>query len=487
MRSESRLTTAPVLVLAVLGAVGVITLISWMARLYLPYSLDYGPIQLALVSARAAAGIPLYRDFRAPPWLPVTYGPIAPWLVSHLSQLFGHGVTAALAAGRAIVIASALGVALLVFALARLNGASTASAAIVGLAFMLSPITRVHGAEYRVDFLALAFNFFGLFLFELEFSSAAILFFAAAFFTKQGQFYGVAAALLTLCSLRRFRRALALGAAWLALIAGVLAVLTASIPWFWLNSFSVLAPFFDPAAPLSFLAHEIPRHGAILILAAVALWRRPWHLASWLFIAALLENFASGLRWGSGPYYLLPTFAAAAILSATTLDAIFEWSAALPAIGQAAVGFFAALAFCSGFLFEAAHTRMKLDFALVPIGSSEAAVDPAALTALGRMQGPIVVTRPDYLLVDQRPNVEWLEALILGPMVRNGKFDDRALLDSIQQREIAAFVMDSQGLDRSYRGRRVYWPGLRKAIRDNYQQLDGAKAIVLVPKPHPAE
>ncbi len=185
---------------------------------------------------------------------------------------------------------------------------------------------------------------------------------------------------------------------------------------------------------------------------------------------------------------LLPGhFAAAAILSATTLDAIFEWSATLPAVGQAAVGCFAALALCSGFLFDVAHTRMKLDFALVPIGSSEAAIDPAALAALGRMQGPIVVTWPDYLLVDQRPNVEWLEALILEPMVRNGTFDDRAMLDSIQRREVAAFVMDSQGLDRSYRGRRVYWPRLRKAIRDNYQQLAGAKAIVLVPKPHPAE
>ncbi len=106
---------------------------------------------------------------------------------------------------------------------------------------------------------------------------------------------------------RRARRALALGAAWLALTAGVLAVLTVSIPWFWLNSFSVLVPFFDPAAPLSFLAHEVPRHGAIPILAVIALWRRPWNLAAWLFIAALLENSASCLRWGSGPYYFLAT------------------------------------------------------------------------------------------------------------------------------------------------------------------------------------
>jgi hypothetical protein len=485
MRPNGSKSIAPALVLILLGAAAIVTLISWMARLYLPYSPDYGPIQLAMISARAAAGLPLYRDFRTPPWLPVTYGPVAPWLVTHLAPLFGRGLMAALAAGRATVIASTLGVAMLVFALAALNRSSLASAAIVALAFMLSPMTRFEGAEYRVDLIAMLFNFLGLFIYELGSAFASVPLFVAAFFTKQGQLYGILTVLLTLCAMKRFRRAAELGAAWVALTAAVLAVLTVSIPWFWLNTFGALTPVLDPTAPFAFIAHEIPRHAALLALAAIALRRRPWSLPAWLFVATLIENSASCLRWGSGPYYFLPAVAAAAILSAGSLDELFVWSTAMRPPAQAAVGLLAALVLCSGALFEAAHTRLKLDFALVPIGSPGPAIAPATLRMLRATKGPIVATQAEYLLADERPNVMWLELLVLSQMRHNGTFDDRALLDAIRRREIAAFVMDGKGLERIYRGRQVIWPELRDAIRDNYQDADD-QGFVLVPKPRPS-
>ncbi len=475
------------MILVILGAVALLTVSAWLSHLYQPHSLDDGPMQLALFTARVAAGFPFYRDFRAPPWLPVTYGPIAPWLASHLAGAFGSGVLGALAAGRAIMITASLSVCLMVFALAKAARASTVSAAIAALALLAAPIVRLH-VEYRVDALALAFNFLGLLLFELDFGVMVVVVpFAAAFFTKQNQLYGIAAVCLTLCAARQFRRAIVFGAAWLAVVGSVLGALQLAFPWFWLNTFGALTPILDPAAPFIFLEHEIPRDAAILALAAVALWRWPWNLTAWLFMVALLENFVSCMRWGSGPYYFLPAIAAAAVLSARTLDALFERIASMPRVGQAAVGVLAALAFCSGSLFEAIHGNWRLDFALLPVNyRSHKPIDPSTLAALRAIDGPIVVTQSNYLVRDQRPNVEWMEALVLTAMKPRGTFDDRALLASINRREIAAFVFDDTGLERAYHGRKVYWPGLRDAIRDSYRRLPGTgPVLVMVPKDRP--
>jgi hypothetical protein len=46
-------------------------------------------------------------------------------------------------------------------------------------------------------------------------------------------------------------------------------------------------------------------------------------------------------------------------------------------------------------------------------------------------------------------------------------------------------VIDGKALDRAYRGRMVYWPELRDAIQNNYDQVSGADSmVVMVPKPH---
>ncbi len=479
---------APRALMWILMTCAIVTAIAWLSEIYQPRSLDDGPIQLALLTSRVAAGLPFYRDFRVAPWLPVTYGPIAPWLASHLVHAFGGGVMGALAAGRAIMIGALLIVSILIFGLAKTTGASTISAAIAALAFIMAPLARLR-TDYRVDMLALAFNFTGLMLFELDFELLAVLPFAAAFFTKQNQLYGIAAVFLMLCATHRFRRATMVGAAWLAIVGGGLAALQLAFPWFWLNTFGALAPTLDVAAPFSFLAHQIPRHLAILALAVYALWRWPWNLAAWLFIVALGENFVSCFRWGSGPYYFLPTIAAAAILSAKSLDAIFERieSMSPSRAAQAAIAIIAALIFCSGSLFVAINGNWKLDFALMPVQyASRTGVGKSTVNELRAISGPIVVTDTNYLIRDQRPNVEWMEALILSGMKAHGAFDDRAMLDSIRRREIAAFVLGPSGLDRDYRGRLVFWPELREAIRDNYRPLPGGgDVLVMVPKARP--
>jgi hypothetical protein len=475
----------PRALLWILMTCAIATAIAWLSEIYQPWSLDDGPMQLALFTSRVAAGLPFYRDFRVAPWLPVTYGPIAPWFASHLVPAFGGGVMGALAAGRAIMIGSLLIVCILIFGLAKTTSASTISAAIAALAFIIAPMARLQ-TDYRVDMLALAFNFMGLMLFELDFELLAVLPFAAAFFTKQNQLYGVAAVFLMLCATHRFRRATMVGATWLAIVGCGLAALQLAFPWFWLNTFGALAPTLDVTAPFSFLAHQIPRHLAILTLAVYALWRWPWNLAAWLFIVALGENFVSCLRWGSGPYYFLPTMAAAAILSAKSLDAIFEQieSISPSRAAQAAIAITAALIFCSGSLFVAIHGNWKLDFALMPVQyGSRTEVDQSTVNGLRAINGPIVVTHSNYLVHDQRPNVEWMEGLVLSGMKARSTFDDRALLDSIRRRQIAAFVLGPSGLDRDYRGRLVYWPELRKAIRDNYRRLPGGgDVLVMVPK-----
>jgi hypothetical protein len=475
--------TSPSVIIVMLGAFATLTLVSWFARVHLPTSADYGPLQTSLFTARIAAGFPFYRDFREPPWSPMPYGPIAPWLASHLSRAFGTGVGAALAAGRAIMIVATLAVCLMIFALAKLNKATTASAVVVALAFMLSPTVRFQAAEYRVDLLALAFNFCGLLLFELSFSLPAAVLFVAAFFTKQGQFYGIAAVLLTLCAACEFRRALTIGAAWIVLLGGLITALVVAFPWYWLNAFGAVTPILDLTAPFNFGANELLNNAAIFGLAAVTLLRSRWNLIHWLFVAALLENSASCLRWGSGSYYFFPTIAAAALLSASTLDTIFEWAAGLSRMWQIGFGLLVALVLCSGALFRAVHTRLKLDLALVPSIPASTTLNPSILKRLHGMDGPIVTTVPLYSIRDRRRNVYWMELLTLNGMKVHGTFDDRPLLDSIRRHEIAAFVMDSKGLNRAYRGRKVYWPKFHDAIEDNYRRLPGTgPMVVMVPK-----
>src|SRR5208337_2197337 len=96
-------------------------------------------------------GVPLYRDIRKPPYIGVLYGPVIPSLVAVATPLFGSGGFASLKAGRVVAVCSTIAVCLLIFLLAKRQGARPAAALIGSLAFALSPMLEPWGFAFRVD------------------------------------------------------------------------------------------------------------------------------------------------------------------------------------------------------------------------------------------------------------------------------------------------------------------------------------------------
>jgi hypothetical protein len=85
-------------------------------------------------------------------------------------------------------------------------------------------------------------------------------------------------------------------------------------------------------------------------------------------------------------------------------------------------------------------------------------------------------------LVDARPNLQWVDLMVLASMQEVGTFDDRALVDDIQHRRVAAFALDEEGLVRNFRGRPLFWPRLRRAIEANYIAVPRVgPPIVMIP------
>jgi hypothetical protein len=109
--------------------------------------------------------------------------------------------------------------------------------------------------------------------------------------------------------------------------------------------------------------------------------------------------------------------------------------------------------------------------------------DSHTLAMLRTIDGPILTDTAELNLVDARPNLQWIDLMVLASMQQIGTFDDRALIDEIQHRRIAAFALDAEGLDRNFRGRPMFWPRLRGAIEANYVAVPGdGPPLLMIPK-----
>jgi len=474
------------------------TIQGWVCRVDTPATWDYGPAQLALRVNMYLRGIPLYRDFRTPPYVPMVYGPIVPWITAALAPRFGTGPLAALEAGRCVVIVSTLAVCALIYALARKSGAGGCAAAVAALAFLCAPIVQRWGFDFRVDMPALACEFGGVLAFASGLAAPAIGLFATAFFIKQGQIAGIAGVVLYHCISRRPWRALAPGAAWLAAVGGAIGILARVYPWYWLNSFDALsgAPY-DLRGAILWMTILVGGNPALVVLAMLAVSRRresgrganPGRLMLCYLGAALIENFLSSLHWGSNAYYFTPSLAAIAVFAAGGIEFIFARISfkQIPAI-RAAVGVAAALALLFGYLIATPAIR-GMTLAAVVRPSLRCAVvvpqpwDPAALARLKAIDGPILTDAADLCVIDPRTNLQFIELMLMNPMHAAGSFDDSQLIAEIRERRIAAFALDADGLGREFRGRPLFWPALRAAIERNYVRLaEPAPPYLMVPK-----
>jgi hypothetical protein len=476
---------------AVMALFGARTVQGWICGVATAFSRDYGPAQLAILVDSVVRGAPLYRDFRTPPYQPLVYGPVIPWVVAHLAPIVGAGPMAALMAGRMVTIVSTIAVATAIAALARRAGASLGAAAIVALAFVLSPLVQRWGFAFRVDMPALACELGGLWAFGAGLSAPAIALFALEFFIKQGRVAGIVAVVLCCWFTGERRRAIRLVAAFAASVGAGIALTAALNPWYWLNAFGAIrVAWLDPGAPALFAAILIGADVGLVIFAGLAILRRdtrdPLALA-YLAAAGTLDALAC-LRWGSNAYYFLPALAALAIVAAAELDSIAHRLAAarLPArIGSAiAIALLLSANFLSAGKTRAIELRTIFAPALCCAPPAIARWDPRAMARLRAVRGTVLTDDADLALIDPAPNLQWMDLMILASMRRLGTFDDSALLAEIRARKIGAFALGKAGLDRRQRGRALFWPQLRAAIEHNYVRLtDVGPPYLLVPKP----
>jgi len=438
-----------------------------------------GPAELAVQVRWASEGEPLYRDFRVPPYDgPHVYAPVVPYLAVPLAKLFGSDPLAPLKAGRALTIIATLAASLLTGVLVWRSGASAGAALLVSLAFLFSPLLEPWAFEFRGDIPALAVELGALILFQAEFVSLSVALLVLSFFIKQTSMAAIAAIVLSTWLAGNRRQAFVVATAWFGSVVIITATLEFVLPYYWLNNYAPLIPFYDLSAPLEILILFWDNAWPIFVLAALGLLiEGPRKSLSVCFLlAAFTHDAFSSLRWGSNSYYFLPTLAAAAAAAAPRLDRLLAQTRRLPRLAQLAFGLLIAFLIVSAgphrwTAYNAALHEPPFSIGKSCANAKTSVFDPEALNRLHDIDGPVLTDVGWLDLVRPAKNVWFLEMMPLRAMRARGSFDDRALIAALDRRQIAAVALDEGLLERDYRGRAWFWPELRDAIARNYYFL----------------
>jgi hypothetical protein len=444
---------------------------SWASRIGSLADLDYQvlPVRVSMI----LRGAPFYGDFRHPPYVPLPYPPTIPWLVVGLSRLFGVSASGSLEVGRLLTISSTIAVCILIVVLAVRWGCSRSAAIIVSLAFLISPLVQLWGYFFRVDMPAMACELGGLCAFVLGFQFLAVALFVLVFFIKQFRVAGIAAVVVFCWLSGKRRQALILSGVWLTAIVLLTGMLEVLIPNYWLNTGAALASFRDlKAIPDSFRHLALFAPGLIAV-AAITLTRKRslTSLPLCFLIAALAENTATLLHWGSAVYYLLPTLVAATPFAAEGLDRLLEQAANLSKLAQ--IGFAGAitLSLCPWWVISERGPIPTYQAVLSDIGRHPppSPWDEKAMDRLSSIHGMVITDMNALAVANPYANVEFIELMVFDTMRVYGLFDDGPLLASVQSRKIGGFALDRELLERDWRGRKLFWPALSQAISQNYE------------------
>lgn len=466
---------AAAIITLILVAFALIRLAGWLCWVGPPVTGDYGPGENAISAHALYAGVSPYNDFRHALSTPTVYPPIVFSLTALTMPLFGNGVDAALAAGRSVVILSTFVVCIMIFMLARSFGASFAASLIAALAFLCSPLLQRWGFDFRVDLPALAFGLAALWVFRKGYGFAAVLLCVLGFFSKQSSVASIGAIALFLWFEGRRGRAVALASTWLCAVAGVLALLNWVWPHYLLNTFTaVSAIYFDPWAAPHFLLKTIVLDFGIVILAIAAIvydsYSSTNRLALFFLGTTALENLTGAMRWGSNAYYFLPMLAALAIIAAPQIDRLLGSLSRLSKPAQLSLGAVVAAALLLGNAYGNLDVlRHPSRLQLWPARELGSPWHPKSLDSLRSIRGPVLTDNAALTLVDHSTQFRTINLMILGAMRSRGTFDDTRLLTAIRCHRFAAIALDSWKFDRHYRGRRWFWPELRRTIEANYR------------------
>lgn len=399
------------------------------------------PVQLNFVegfvvadSLRAAEGGPLYNDPRQAPFTVNVYTPLYTVVLAGLAR----AGAAPFLAGRLLALGGAVAIAVIV-AVSGWRRSRTVALAAASL-FLLAPLQWPWSLVLRPDTLAVALSVAGVALVARREGGrlpwATVLFFVAAFFTKQTAVAGAAAALLAVARVRP-RRALSAGiAGCAAVVAAALALQWASGGWFLFHTVAGnLNPFSLARAGAlwsDFLRSHAVEVLVLVALAAVQVARRRLDVVGIYAVLACLVATSAG-KAGSDLNYFLEPLAAAALLAAHAFPVkppmrYRRLSAPLGAMllaGAAGLGF--------------VHLRDQLS-RRAPLAAAETAAQEVA----GRLRGIAgdMVSDDASLLLRAGKRVIF-QPFVMAQLAESGRWDETPFLEALRNGRIGAVVVQT--------------------------------------------
>ncbi len=479
------------------GAAVALLLLAWAKFAYnayltaiFPGELDYGE-GIVWQQALLIPGPRMYGDLQRYPFLVFHYPPVyhlvvravatlagLPWLVAgRLVSLVSMAATAALAAG--IVADDARPI--------SPRPAVLAGAAAAGLLFVaLSPIV-IWARLMRVDLVALALEFLGMFLAlrglhrpRLLYAAAAV--FVLAAFTKQTAVLGAAAAFATLLprmpgrALRAFAVAVVAGA---ALFAGLMLATDGGfarhVVLYNVNRFSFWMVFvqirklgfMQSCAPVLVIAAAVVALAVVRVARAQSGTRlralRPAEAMSVLYFLLGTASLVTLGKTGANFNYALPLISGAALLAGFAMA-----DAARTLMRRSSSGIIA-LALIALLLVQA--------LAAPSIGARQL-VDPAYRRQYDEIRGMVerakkpVFSDDMVLLMQAGREVPW-EPAIITELASKGLFDETKIIKLIEAHAFAFVILEGRPGDEWFDSR--HSPAVTAAIFRNYpveRQLD---------------
>gem|GEM_PF-2328699 len=387
-------------------------------------------IHLAL---KVAAGGPLYSDFRVFPFIVTPYGPLLYEKLGLTARLFSWNAESLFLFGRILLLACALGIAVLLFFSATSETQAESSRAIAPLLFLSCAILYPWACTCRPDVMA-AFLAFAGFLVYLKAGGrgwrfTSVLLFLAAFLAKQSAVAAPAALIFWNIINRRGREALRLACLWLAAL--FLAFVAMHVVTGGMSTLNIIG---SNAAPME--ARNVRLVGALffqaaalpLILAAAGAAAQGWRSAgvSYLFVSLAWALFSSA-KLGSNVNYFIEPLAAACLLAPSALEALRKnrsrVAGALIA-GAAAVLLLPSLSYRINAL-----ETLKFDR------------DEQARSAVNSTRGLVLTDIPRLALAGRTPIL--IEPLPLSYLENAGRWNSAPLLDLMDKGGVSLVVLTS--------------------------------------------
>ncbi len=386
--------------------------------------------------------------------MPFEYVPIYPAVIGLLAQAFGTSVWYE----RAFGLACSICIATLIFVTVSRETRNRTAAFVSAMMFFGPSELSVWFLVRSIDVLAALLSLGAVFILsrntgsKSRLATAAILL-VVAFYTKQTSIFAAAAA-TAFVTTRNPRNGVVFGMSFAFLCASVFLLFQAlSGGWFFDNAFltTSMNPFYFRLLMSHLLRFGLVLFGAFAIafMYSISSFKRRMDIWSFYFLFALLSTLLAG-KAGAALSYFIPLFTAVCIQTGFCLaDEEFNpWAPRFRTILFALL-----LVQTLGFFASQIRTPSEEDRIQAQRLDNYIQAHP----------GPVLLERIDSFATRNNRELN-VEAVQLPILIMRRKFDPQVVIDAVQNKRFSLIVSSGIYFDGI--------PSVRRAIADNYRQID---------------